>query len=497
MLRGLLDYGYDFENNGFLRNAGAILSFKLFKLKVRDLCQFIKSSLARACKDYGLNVQKQDFNHSKMTGWDAVTTHRNEVIHYLNYDVLCLAELFKVFQNEMFNCFKQDINSCVSISQFGYKAWASTCGDISEIYIPHSGKEENDDRAAYYGGRVAAQRKEYQSNQFVEDCESYEYDKIDDYLVIGDVNSLYPHVQRKYKYAYGKWRYWSGDELALLNSELQERFAHIPDEEWMLRCCFRVNVECPKDLFTPFLVERTKEDRLVATLDKKVGCWYWGCEIIEALIIGYHVTEVIEVKEFEKREHLFETFVSSCWEGRKKNPKPNIKNSLYKLVMNSTTGKFGQKSHATETTLYNCRVQENANSKKDFDAKKEKIVDFDFVFDSNGSNCAMVLETFAENKDPTYPVYLSAQILAYSRVYMSTIYRYCNAYLDPTRAIYYTDTDSLVMPNACIPDLIKFNMIGKEMGQLGCDLYDPFIDNKFAKILRGIWAAPKGIHYLS
>ncbi len=493
-----MDYGYDFNNDGFLRNAGAILSFKLFDLKVRDLCQFIKSSLAKACEDYGIpaELSKKSFDHSKIFGWESVAEHKSEVLHYLEYDVRSLCELFKTFQNEMFSCFKQDVNSCVSISQFGYKAWASTFPKMSEIYIPHAGKEEDDDRAAYYGGRVGVQRREYESSQFVEKQLEYTYNDIEDYLVIGDVNSLYPHVQRKFHYAYGKWRYWNGDELALLNQDINGIMNEVSDEDWMLRSCFQVNVSCPKDLLTPFLVKRGKKGNLKHRLKDLKAQWYWGCELIEAIFLGYRITEVLDVKEFEKRGNLFEPFIDTCWEGRQKFKKPNIKNTIYKLVMNATTGKFGQKTHPTVTSLFNCTKQDTPETRKSFTHKVKSATGFDFVIDSEGSACALLLESSAEDSHPPYPIYLSAQILAYSRVYMSSLYRLCNAYLDPARAIYYTDTDSLVLPKDCVPDLMKANVIGKNLGQLGCDLYDAFVENRFAKILKGVWAAPKGPYSL-
>ena len=105
------------------------------------------------------------------------------------------------------------------------------------------------------------------------------------------------------------------------------------------------------------------------------------------------------------------------------------------------------------------------------------------------------MEVLNKNPHPNYPVYLSAQILANSRVYMSRIYRLLNAYRDPNFAIYYTDTDSLVLHARCLPILIKENLIGNDLGQLSCDLTEPF-DGNFAKILTGVWAAPKGPYSL-
>lgn len=87
-----------------------------------------------------------------------------------------------------------------------------------------------------------------------------------------------------------------------------------------------------------------------------------------------------------------------------------------------------------------------------------------------GNNTAVLFEVENECLDPQYPIYLSAQILAYSRVYMSRILRMVNGYLDPKNSFYYTDTDSLVLSPDAYEILLKEGKIGKELGQLSCDL---------------------------
>ena len=73
-----------------------------------------------------------------------------------------------------------DINRTISLSEFAYCVWSADCPAINQIFVPHTGKEENDDRAAYYGGRVTPQRKEYESADFIEGQTEYDYDAIED-----------------------------------------------------------------------------------------------------------------------------------------------------------------------------------------------------------------------------------------------------------------------------------------------------------------------------
>lgn len=126
----------------------------------------------------------------------------------------------------------------------------------------------------------------------------------------------------------------------------------------------------------------------------------------------------------------------------------------------------------------------------------KRVTDFMPIFSDSNDNCATIIEYENDLQGPAYPIYLSAQILANSRVYMSQVMRACNAYLDPKRAMYYTDTDSLVLPADAIPDLRRGSYIGSDIGQLSCDLDDAFKNNQFAKIVKGVWAAVKGPYSL-
>jgi hypothetical protein len=356
------------------------------------------------------------------------------------------------------------------------------------MFIPHSGKEEDDDRAAYYGGRVMCQRKEYFSKDF-DNEEGYTYfDEIKDYLVIADVNSLYPSVQVSCQYAYGKWKYLENPDSFRADLML------IRDESWIKRCAFKVNARCPQDLITSFLMRRV-DGKLHHSLAPITEQWYWGPELIEAIILGYVVELVHEIKEFELFGDIFGEYVRKCWQGRLDNPKPSVKNLAYKNAMNCLTGKFGQKSHETSTSIFSTTYKPSKRTAKDFEKMLTNVVDFTPIFSDDGFSAAVILETTNANTNPAYPIYLSAQILANSRVHMSRIMRACNAYLDPKRAIYYTDTDSLVIPSLCLPDLEKGNYIGNGLGQMSCDL-GGFKNNKFAKIVKAVWAAVKGPYSL-
>lgn len=464
------------------------------KLQVHDLYLFIGGKLADACKSWGVPAEfsKTEFDHSKVYDMNSAMEHEEEVSEYLKYDVVSLAHLFKIYHTTMWKCFSVDMNLCVSPAQFAVKAWSGGNDYCAKIYVPHKGKEEDDDRAAYYGGRVMCQYKGYESTDFDEKQLSYYYDQIEDYLVLGDVNSLYPAAQMFNQYAYGRWKYIEGNEEYL--DRLIRR--HPDDQDWLLRTCFCVDVTCPKDLMTSFLMERDSKGNIVHDLHDKVKQWYWGCEIEEAIVLGYVVTKIHEMKTFSNRDYIFKDYVSKCWQGRQRTLKGSAQNLCFKFAMNSLTGKFGQRSFDTNRAIYSTDHEPSKKMEQNFQEMLSRVVDFQPIFTAEGYNSAIMLDIENEQKGPRYPIYLSAQILAYARVHMSKIMRAGQCYRHWCRAIYYTDTDSLLMPSECLPDLEKAGFIGDELGQLKCDLTDSTDPQTFARIVRGIWSATKGPYSL-
>ncbi len=209
------------------------------------------------------------------------------------------------------------------------------------------------------------------------------------------------------------------------------------------------------------------------------------------------MTKIHEIKEYEKCGPLFKEFVGKCWEGRQASNSGSAKNLSFKFAMNGLTGKFGQKAHPINTVIYSTSYQPNKKTESKFNDMMNRVVDFEPIFTNEGDNSAIIVEVRNDNINPNYPVYLSAQILAHARVYMSHIMRCADAYRNADNAIYYTDTDSLVLPSHCVPLLDAGGYIGKNLGQLKCDLNGSFRTvNDFAKIVRGIWAATKGPYSL-
>ncbi len=499
LLRTMIQRHYDIDSKSIVKNGSTVMTFQVHRdLKVIDLYLSIQMSLARACKAWNVPAQycKEDFDHAKVYDWATASQHEEEVRDYLWHDVMALAELYRIYSSTMWKIFRIDIYHSISPSQYAMQCWLKSLKEatIMQIYIPHTGKEENDFRAAYYGGRVSAQRREYQSCQLEEHLlfnaeKEYKlaYEWINNFLVNPDVNSLYPFVQADNNYAYGKWRYVQGEAIR------KKAINNLENEIYLRKTQFKVDVRCPTDLLTPFLVHRDeKTKRIVHDLNNKVGCWYWGSELIEAVKLGYRVTCIYEAIEFELYGDLFSIYVNHCWEGRKKNPKggtliQKVMNMAFKLAMNRLTGKFGQKSHKINTVIMTSK-KDDVNLMNDYMLKH--VTDFTPIFEG-GEQVAMILDVEAENPDPSYPIYLSAQILAYSRVYMSEIMRAGDCYRKEENAIYYTDTDSLVVQGHVLEMWRELGLVGCELGQMSCDLFEwttpqEQLECLFGKIVRGM-----------
>lgn len=490
-LKQMLESKRFIDGKNFVMHDGSIISFMAHnKLKVKDLCVFIKSSLAKACKSWNIpqDVSKGEFNHDKVFSFQSALEHKDEVLEYLKLDVLSLLHLYNTYSKAMFDCFKIDINTCITPSQYAFACWTTLCDvDVSEILIPNAGKEEEDDRDAYYGGRTLPTRRKFISKDMKE--EDIPYDEIEDYLILADVNSLYPSVQMKYGYAYGKWEYKDLSENEALQKEYILKIIDREDEVWIRKRMFQVDVTCPKNINIAFLLDRNEKGEMLHNLYDKKKRWYWGGELAEAVTLGYKITFIYQVKEFEKFGPLFMKYVSKCWQGRKDNPAPNVKNLVFKLMMNSLTGKFAQRTNRVNTMIASSSVN-SSKQKKMMKEIIDNIYDFEMV-ELDNKETALFIKVEDPEAAPSHPIYLSAQILSNSRVYMSEIMRCGKCYFSEKNAIYYTDTDSLVAPSHCVPLWEKAGYIGSELGQMKCDLGD-FTNNQFSKVVLALFAAPKG-----
>lgn len=508
------------DKRSLLINGNNLLSIK-FKtrrgwLHLKDLSKFLNGSLDDCCKSFGLpqDKSKTDFDHNKMKTWDDVKEHKSESCRYLRMDVISLRELYKTFSQTLFNLYKINVAKYMTITQIAYAAWTSNLPNNlrDNLFKTPVGKSEKIMREMYKGGRVLCGRKKWKSCYFEEvlknrkkwwdpklvekdpdahllaQHEGYSvdqelYDKIQDYLVYADVNSLYPAVQISTKYPFKiiqkpnskgimeeKWDDIPPESLshfpygkhnivkyAPASSDEQQLILEINDrhktsrEKWMrMGAC--VDVVCPKDLSVAFLMTRKEaknekdkfKTEVVQDLNDKIKQWYTGPELWEASKLGYNVTRIYSTCLWEKSTSLFQDFVEKTYAIKAAQDSDGPMRACAKTLLNSLTGKFGQKN-----------ILRNVVILKLGDEITDDIVDITAIEDEDGTLIAYYGFIEKEYETSGFPIELSSWILSLARVYMSKMLRKMNierGLWDPKEeritydeSPFYSDTDSLIL----------------------------------------------------
>lgn len=246
-------------------------------------------------------------------------------------------------------------------------------------------------------------------------------------------------------------------------------------------------------------------------------------ELLEAIIFGYSIANITGAYVFKKRIAMFEKHINDNFALKAACERGDIQRDLCKLLMNGVYGKFAQK-HIPSTTIYVLAsdldeklAKEDVLDlqpvfRKEFADKRTPVKIVRNLYDENNTpqmalnsrytptldehtpemNCFVdqFMDVFEEDVDteteviafkaevasksmkPKKPVYVAAQVTAHSRMIMNRMLFVLGALLDPYTAMFYTDTDSVVVfeaqyekAKAQWPELF-----GKELGQLDDEL---------------------------
>jgi hypothetical protein len=338
-------------------------------------------------------------------------------------------------------------------------------------------------RKAYFGGRTDAQSPFYESSWYEEIIDTLEsseskalsedqFAEIDDYLCYLDVNSLYPAVMFSEKMPVGVPKMWNVCD----QSELNSLNCGTHEELWHRRILL-VDVVCPKNIITPYLFERDEKGKLSKNLRDKIKVWYCGVDLLEATLLGYRVVKVHQIIEWPDSDYIFKEFIGKEWADKVKASRGTVLYMLAKLLMNSLSGKFAQRSNERNVSI----LVGDALCKGIHDPSS--VTGFDVLCDGNEEKViAVILERFECQEWSKYPVYISCFILAHSRALMSKYLRMVNGYHSIEDSFLYTDTDSLVLKNNAIEKLKSY--IGKDLGFLSDELDG-------GKIVKATFLAPK------
>lgn len=420
---------------------GMILNmmFVLFRsgryiLKVWDPYRFTMTSLKNVCKSYRIDNGKLDLDHNaaqrayeqgRLKSW--LNDNRRMVERYSKRDVDVLHEIVdRLRSNDIFG---DTIMESPTIASFCYDMWLK---DVShDVWIP----DVDCDiffRKAMIGGRCESSRGRVR-------IDGQDMTQI-------DVVSLYPYVMKEREYPLGEPRHtkeYVEDALGIYRCRVEVKrhgyhtvIPHRLDGENLNWSPFEDTIN-----LTNIDIERLKT---VGDTVEVLEGWVWDRRgrIFEKYID--------EVKEIKTSEDVYRDTGDSRY-----NP---TRREIGKLMMNSLSGKVGQKMRGARTGVYQNQESWLALVSRLGDDITD--ADVEMMDDSHG-----IAGWVDETIEPRYPVHLLCFIYSYARDYMyESVLSKCE--------VLYMDTDSAVVCNDDYEMLIRDEhiVIGSEMGEWTVDM---------------------------
>lgn len=336
-----------------------------------------------------------DVRHKKQTGkidFSKRLKITKTLKEYLKNDVIGLYEILDKFQSEL-NAIGAEMKITI----------ASTAMDLFrrkylDIEIPSHYKHEQFIRSGYYGGRVEVFNKYFKAGS----GPLYDY----------DYNSLYPSVMIGNYYPVG-------------NAITVDNYNYNPADIGYVE----ISANIPKNIKIPPLPFRQENKMLIFPVGKIRAVYpLIYLSVLNQLKIPYTIHKAILFEKYK----LFDSYIKDLYAERMKN-KGTVKYLIYKLLLNSTYGKFGQQ-----------RLKE------------------DFIIIPNAEDFKNDLKIYNTDVDLWYREResFSAHILPGIAGYV-TGYAHLNLYNELSRfadSVYYCDTDSLFITDELLT--------GEHLGQL-------------------------------
>jgi hypothetical protein len=175
--------------------------------------------------------------------------------------------------------------------------------------------------------------------------------------------------------------------------------------------------------------------------------FFEGVYFVEELIYAKNKGYKIKAKyglSYEK-EKIFTRYIDNMY-NRRINAKNKGEKNIYKLIMNSLSGRFGM--HNKDIKGVNKLF--DLKEKEEIYKKKENIIKITYINDDKYN-----ISVGEKNKYIHSSVQISAAINSYGRLYMNDIIDKLDG------SIYYQDTDSIVTDKELKKDLISNTILGK------------------------------------
>ncbi len=447
----------DITPKKLLCNNGAYMSFLFGKgNKVIDSINFLSCSLKDACKSFDIPQEfwKSEFDHRKIKTWEDTEKYKDEVIAYLDLDVISLKMCWEKFSTKIYDNFKIHTHDFITTSSMAYCIWENTNKDI--ICLPTE-RELEFIRRSTYGANVYPVKKHFKSKEYDKVISGeMKYEDVNDYLKIMDVVSLYPTSMLN-EFPVGKAR-WT------INQEDTKKMG-----------IWEINFKPRKDLIVSQLPRKVNAG-IIHSLEDGTGV-YNSIDILRAKDAGYEI-EYLRGLVWDETSKVFNDYVNRVFELKNKSREDGdaVMYAISKLLLNGLYGKTLQRPIYLETKIIT-KYEDAIN----FINTHEEMTDI-CVLNTNAVLYSGNIKQKNKQSAITKPTQLGSFVLGYSRSIMYDIQKS----IDPSLTqpvFYYTDTDCFHVHSKDLPKLEKF--MGDDLGQLNSDL------KKEGIILEGIYLAPK------
>lgn len=541
--------------SSFLMARGRLLQLSFGKWKTVDMYLFVgPSSLSKVCQAFKVPVQKDIFPHLYPKTWDdvvyvgpyldikyypssmqedyrkqqetldvnAVFSFKDECLKYLEKDVMCLFHLTNLFTTSMMEVTGLNVMEYITLSQLSFEYWRQMLPDpiyeprhlhfqmesspffvpkhkrplpINAIYLPKDLTQYEFIQRAIYGGRTHPVKM-----CFVSKDKDKPFEEIEDYLIDGDVRSLYPTAMSN-PFPVGK-PYWVGEEDASRFQKQLEDTQRLPFSIW------EVKVIPNKSLIVPALPKKVPLSSSAVHEKKLMTVWdvtdsdfqvYTSVDLEQGSWYGYRF-EFRKGLVWPTSDSVFSAYINRVFEikndedlkDKAKDPSYNpARRNIAKLQMNALYGKMLQKVVKQDFRLD--KVMQFSDFEK-FMHRHEHVKVHDLP------NEWTLLEGTKKDVVPLMkkPNHLGAFVLAFSRRVMNQYFdaldpyrRQCEEGLDKAdvaqksmeESFYYTDTDSMFFHSSQFERNMKQYFVDG-LGKLDDEL-------RGAKIIEAYFLAPK------
>ncbi|KAG6467625.1 hypothetical protein ZIOFF_074522 (mitochondrion) [Zingiber officinale] len=397
LLKHLASFHKDFKIKQLIRE------HRLYELKIylgerhlsrfRDSCTLLPRSLAELahtfCPELGF---KGSINHEAVNISNLLSL-REEYVRYLRQDVLLLGGVMRKAQETYFFKYHIDVENVMTMSAL------SLCIFRTHYYEPDlfpictlTKNQDSFIRRGFYGGH---------SDVYIPYGEN---------LLYYDMNSLYPHVMKKYSLPCGE-PFWRNN---LTKVDLGTLFGFV-----------EASVVCPKELRRPFLPYKSS-DTLIFGTGHFVGV-YFSEELKYARGLGLY-----ELRK-EAKKAGFEAM-----------------SFILKLCMNSLFGRFGMDPEGQVSEICSFSRYEELLVQSGF-RSADKLDDDVYLVNYRRNIRHLSAEEWRPPRN--LAIQISAAISAYARIEM---YPFVSR-----EDCFYTDTDSVVLGSPLPDDLISYTELGK------------------------------------